>query len=212
MNIPSRRAGILALALALATALLAVACDNGSGLLQSIQGEAKASKDSIFLKAAVRDLVSYGGKYYAQLVGIYERPAPGTAGSGWTLTKGFGSLGSNYGCRGLVATASGLYAAIFSRDGGKDTPAGIYVYNGTTWTTTPPTISDNIQALYTANNEVFAVTMTVVSDVPHLRPQAIQRDFPERCPPDRDGHQFPRRSGLGQRQQPIPDRRRRKPL
>lgn len=159
MNTPSRRAGALALVLLsaiLASAMLGSSCDNGSGLLSSIQEETKATTDSVFLKTAVRDLVPYNGNYYAQLVGIYSRPAPGTAAAGWSLTTGIGSLGSDYGCRGLAATSAGLYAAIYARDGGTETPVGIYRLVGSTWTLLMANSTDNIQALYAANDQVFA--------------------------------------------------------
>lgn len=169
MNTPSRRAGALALALAsaiLASAFLASSCDNGSGLFSSIQEETKATTDSVFLKAAVKDLVLYNGNYYAQLVGIYSRPAPGTAATGWTLVTGLGGLGSQYGCRGLAVTSAGLYAAIYSRDGGSETPVGIYRLVGSTWTLLMADSTDNIQALYAANNDVYAVVMTLSGSTP----------------------------------------------
>ncbi len=168
MNTPSRRAGSLALALATVISASAIfaSCDNGSGLFSSIQQETKATADSVFLKTAVRDLVYYNNRYYSQLVGIYSRPAPGTAASGWSLVTGLGSLGSNYGCRGLVATSTGLYAAIYARDGGTETPVGIYRLVGSTWTLLMPDSTHNIQALYSANDEVFATVMTLSGSTP----------------------------------------------
>lgn len=157
MNTPRRLAG--ALALILATGLLATSCDTGSGLLSSIQQETKASKDSVFLKTAVKDLVYYNNNYYAQLVGIYARPSANAAASGWSLVNGPNGLGSAYGCRGLVATSGGLFAAIYSRSGSSETPLGIFKYDGSSWVALHSG-AENIQALYTANDELFAAVLS----------------------------------------------------
>lgn len=159
MNIASlRRAGILVVAIT--TALIASSCDNSYGFISSVQQESLATQKSTFYKAAVNQLVAYSGDYYARLVGIYKRPAASAASKDWTLVDTIGSLGDAYTCRGLAATTAGLYAAILSRVDGTETPVGIYHFDGTSWTLAMSSATADIQALYAANNEVFALVRT----------------------------------------------------
>ena len=142
--------------LVLAVSLLA-ACNNSYGVFSTIQEESKNSNTSTFYQTLVPDLVAYDGNYYARLVGIYSRPASSAAASDWSYI-GASTFGSDYVCKGMTATGTDLYVAISNGRGKASTPNGIYRLNGTTWTH-PYTDAENIQALYSANNEVFAVTL-----------------------------------------------------
>ena len=151
--------------LRLSVLLLAVvglaACNNSYGVFSSIQEESKNTSTSTFYQTLVPDLVVYGSNYYARLVGIYSRPTSSAAASGWEYLDE-SSFGSDYVCRGMAATSAGLYVAISNGRGSTSTPNGIFMYDGSSWT--HYTGTENIQALYSANNEIFVVTLDSSSD------------------------------------------------
>jgi len=150
----------------LSVLLLAVvglaACNNSYGIFSSIQGESKNTNTSAFYQTAVRNMVPFGGRYYAQLVGIYSRPAASSAGSDWAYLEN-SAFGSDYVCRGIAANGSLLYAAISNGRGSTSTPKGIFSFNGSTWTQEYSGSAD-IQALYLANGALFVITKDSTSD------------------------------------------------
>jgi hypothetical protein len=167
----------------LSVLLLAVvglaACNNSYGIFSSIQGESKNTNTSAFYQTAVVGLAAYNGNYYARLQTIYTRPASSAAGSDWAYLEP-AAFGTDYVCTGLAATSSDLYVAIRNGRGSTSTARGIYkldssgtwsqAYNGT----------ENIQALYSANDQVFAATMDSTSDsgsiysLKHLNGSALE--------------------------------------
>lgn len=142
------------------------ACNNSYGVFSSIQEESKNTSTSTFYQTLVPDLVVYGSNYYARLVGIYSRPTSSAAASGWEYLDE-SSFGSDYVCRGMAAVNvggnQGLYVAIRNGRGATSTAKGIFMYDGSSWTQVY-TGTENIQALYSANYEIFAVTLDTTSD------------------------------------------------
>lgn len=143
-------------AIVLSVSLLA-ACSNTSGIFSSIQEESKNTSTSTFYQTAVPDLAAYGNNYYARLVGIYSRPKASSAASGWAYLD-VSAFGADYVCRGMAATNTGLYVAISKGRGSTSTPNGIFMFDGNSWDHVY-TGTENIQALYSANDQIFAVTM-----------------------------------------------------
>lgn len=151
------RTTILALGL-----FLLASCDNSYGIFSSIQEESKNTATSTFYQTAVPDLVAYGSSYYTRLVGIYSRPTSSAAATDWSYLD-YSGFGSDYVCRGMAATATDLYVAIRNGRGSTSTAKGIFMYDGSAWTQVYAG-TENIQALYSANDEIFAVTMDTTSD------------------------------------------------
>ena len=138
------------------------ACNNSYGVFSTIQEESKNTNTSTFYKTLVPDLVAYNGSYYARLVGIYSRPASSAAASGWSYLDE-SSFGSDYVCRGMAATATDLYVAIRNGRGSTSTARGIYMLDSSGSWTKVYSGTENIQALYSAKNQIFVVTMDPVS-------------------------------------------------
>jgi hypothetical protein len=154
-----------ALGLAILLSVLATACDNSNGVLSQIQKETVTNaSDSKFYQAAVESFTKFDGYYYATMVATYRRPTSNTAGAGWA-TVSMGDLGTSYLCKGPVATSTRLYAAV--KNIADTSTLDIYyidtgdtvfakklspTFDGTTAVT-----GVNVQALYSANDTLFAV-------------------------------------------------------
>jgi len=154
-----------ALGLAILLSVLASSCDNTNGILSQIQQESVTNaSDSKFYRASVEGFTKFDGYYYATMVAAYRRPTGNAAGAGWA-TVSMGDLGTSYLCKGPVAAGGKLYAAV--KNVADTSTLGIYstTSSSTDFAALSPApnfggtalASVNVQALYAANDKLFAV-------------------------------------------------------
>jgi len=139
------------LGLAIAALLIPQACNNSYGIFEEVQKEREQIGEDYFKKKTVSSIVELGGNYYAATAHLYSRST--TSGSSWSPVSIDGL--SSYFVYGLAATSAAIYVS---------TDAGIYSYDGSTWTKlTSPTYTPGenqsfyMDAVFTAGNEVYAV-------------------------------------------------------
>jgi hypothetical protein len=155
-------------AIAALISLLALSCNNSFGILQTIQGEKKQNGASIFQETAVFNAFRLGSNYYAVTGGTLQYSAVGA--DSWSSVP---IVSGGYALRGAVLAGTATSGTIFALiETGGEASLGIAVYqssDGSTWTkvnnlppenptgsTTQETTVESLDALYTANGQVYA--------------------------------------------------------
>jgi hypothetical protein len=141
----------LAAALAIIASSLAISCNNSNGIFYNVQLEKEQNGTKVFQKTAATNAFKLGSYYYAATSRLYRRAASGVSGDPWDQVD---IGGNSYTLRGVVLVGG---TAIYALTGTDSTGVSLYQStDGSTWNSVALPGGTAFDALFAANDQVFA--------------------------------------------------------
>jgi hypothetical protein len=143
----------LAPTIALAS-ILAFSCNNSYGIFQDVQGQTEQNGSDVFKKTPVSTAFRLNDRYYAATAKLYSR---GVSDTSWTKVAIAGD--SSYFLRSVVLVGGTIYALT----GAENSQIALFAYVAGSWSQVGGIPGGkNLEALFTANNQLFAVSHSYV--------------------------------------------------